>query len=236
MCYLLPRGQWEWRPPVLQGAWRWRVCTRLSRLYTIHLDETRAEIHVRPSEKCLLFSLITHILESSILSSCRTCILNPRRHLRGIDDSLCCACRSKASCLKREIWLRNSFSVVHLCLWLLCSCCVLGLQHFACDIPLKLNGILGQSHLCSLWSWQWGCFSWTWMYAWLGSQFYCPSRLGSGTQGVTDNAYAMPGMIAVFIMCMAWQGEAYEFLRPVNFCCEESVIRDVCIGVSSSGS
>ena len=22
VCYLLPRGQWEWRPPVLQGAWR----------------------------------------------------------------------------------------------------------------------------------------------------------------------------------------------------------------------
>jgi len=30
------------------------------------------------------------------------------------------------------------------------SCCVLGLWHFACDIPLKLNGILGQSHLYSL--------------------------------------------------------------------------------------
>jgi hypothetical protein len=30
------------------------------------------------------------------------------------------------------------------------SCCVLGLRHFACDISLKLNGILGQSHLYSL--------------------------------------------------------------------------------------
>jgi len=30
------------------------------------------------------------------------------------------------------------------------SCCVLGLRHFACDIPLKLNGTLGQSHLYSL--------------------------------------------------------------------------------------
>ena len=30
------------------------------------------------------------------------------------------------------------------------SCCFLGLRHFACDILLKLNGILGQSHLYSL--------------------------------------------------------------------------------------
>ena len=28
----------------------------------------------------------------------------------------------------------------------------------------------------------------------------------------------MLGMIAVFIMCMACQGEAYGFLRPVSFC------------------
>ena len=79
------------------------TCTRFSRLYTIRLDETRAEIHFRSSEKCLLFSLITHIFESSILSSCRTRILNPRRHLRRIDDSLCCACRSKVFCLKKAI-------------------------------------------------------------------------------------------------------------------------------------
>ena len=52
----------------------------------------------------------------------------------------------------------------------------------------------------------------------------------SGSQGVTKNAYAMLGMIAVFIMCMACQGEAYEFLRPVSFCF------NMCIGVSSSGS
>jgi len=31
-------------------------------------------------------------------------------------------------------------------------------------------------------------------------------------------AYAMLGMIAIFITCMACQGEAYEFLRPVSFC------------------
>jgi len=79
------------------------TCTRFSRLYTIRLDETRAEIHFRSSEKCLLLSLITHILESLILSSCRTRILNPMRRLRGIDNSLCCACRSKAFCLKRAI-------------------------------------------------------------------------------------------------------------------------------------
>jgi len=79
------------------------TCTGFSRLYTIRLDETRAEIHFRSAEKCLLFSLITHILENSILSSCRTRILNPRRRLRGIDDFLCCACRSKAFCLQREI-------------------------------------------------------------------------------------------------------------------------------------
>jgi len=78
------------------------MCTRFSRLY-VHLDETRAEIHFRSAEKCLLFSLITHILESSILSSCCIRILNPRRRLRGIDDSLCCACRLKAFCLKRAI-------------------------------------------------------------------------------------------------------------------------------------
>jgi cytochrome c biogenesis protein CcdA len=29
----------------------------------------------------------------------------------------------------------------------------------------------------------------------------------SGSQGVTGNAYAMLGMIAVFITCMACQGE-----------------------------
>jgi len=40
----------------------------------------------------------------------------------------------------------------------------------------------------------------------------------SGLQGVTGNAYAMLGMVAVFILCMACQGEAYEFLRPVGFC------------------
>jgi len=39
------------------------TCTRFSRLYTIRLDETKAEIHFRSSEKCLLFSLITHISE-----------------------------------------------------------------------------------------------------------------------------------------------------------------------------
>jgi hypothetical protein len=33
-------------------------------LYTIRLDETRAEIHFRSAENCLLFSLLTHILES----------------------------------------------------------------------------------------------------------------------------------------------------------------------------
>ena len=78
-------------------------CRNISKFVPIRLDETRAEIHSRSAEKCLLFSLITHILESSILSSCRTRILNPRRLLRGIDDSLCCACRSKAFCLKRAI-------------------------------------------------------------------------------------------------------------------------------------
>ena len=41
----------------------------------------------------------------------------------------------------------------------------------------------------------------------------------SGSQAVTGNAYAMLSMIiAVFIMCMACQGEAYGFLRPVSFC------------------
>jgi len=40
------------------------TCTRFSWLYTIRLDETRAEIHFRSAENCLLFSLLTHILES----------------------------------------------------------------------------------------------------------------------------------------------------------------------------
>ena len=47
----------------------------------------------------------------------------------------------------------------------------------------------------------------------------------SGSQGVTGNAYAMLGMIGVFIMCMACQGEAYELLRPAGFCLKVSVIR-----------
>ena len=53
----------------------------------------------------------------------------------------------------------------------------------------------------------------------------------SGSQGVTGNAYAMLGMIGVFIMCMACQGEAYEFLRPIL-----RFLSYVCTGVSSSGS
>ena len=79
------------------------TCTRFIRLNTIRLDETRADIHFRSSEKCLLFASITQILESLILISYRTHKLNSRRCLRGIDDSLCCACRSKAFCLKRAI-------------------------------------------------------------------------------------------------------------------------------------
>ena len=79
------------------------TCTRFIRLNTIRLDETRAEIHFRSSEKCLLFASITQILESLILISYRTHKLNSRRCLRGIDDFLCCACRSKAFCLQREI-------------------------------------------------------------------------------------------------------------------------------------
>ena len=79
------------------------TCTRFSRLYTIRLDETRAEIHFRSSEKCLLFFLITHILESSILSSCRTRILNPR----GVSEGLMTPCvvlvDQRLFCLKRAI-------------------------------------------------------------------------------------------------------------------------------------
>ena len=126
------------------------TCTWFIRLNTIRLDETRAEIHFRSSEKCPLFSLITHILEGSILSSCRTRILNPRRRLRGIDDSLCCACRSKAFCLKREFDYGAASLLYNYVYDYYGSCSVLGLRHFACDIPLKLNGILGQSHLYSL--------------------------------------------------------------------------------------
>ena len=75
------------------------------------------------------------------------------------------------------------------------SCCELGLRHFACDIPLKLNGILGQSHLYFLWSWQWGCYSWTCIYAWSGSQFFCPSRLvGQGCRGWSE----------MHSLCLAW--------------------------------
>ena len=101
------------------------------------------------------------------------------------------------------------------------SCCVLGLRHFACDIPLKLNGILGQSHLYSLWSWQWGCFSW--IYAWSGFQFYCPSCLvGQGRRGWPKciryawhdcgicNVYGLPGG-------GVWVSEACEFLFQ-GFC------------------
>ena len=35
---------------------------------------------------------------------------------------------------------------------------------------------------------------------------------------MTGNAYAMLGMIAIFLMFLACQGEAHEFLRPVSFC------------------
>jgi len=49
--------------------------------------------------------------------------------------------------------------------------------------------------------------------------FLSQSFSRSGLQGVIGNAFAMLGMVAVFMMCMACQGGAYEFLRPVSFCC-----------------
>ena len=208
VCYLLPRGQWEWRPPVLQGAWRWRVPCFQGCLYIIRLDETRAEIHLRSSEICMpLFSSITHILESLILSSFRTRILNPRRRLRGIDDSPCCACRSKAFCLKRAIWLRSSFSVIHLCLWLLWFMLFFRASAFCLWYSTEIEWHLRpKSSLFSLIMAVEVPFM---------NLNLCLIRLPillsqsfrrSGSQGVTKNAYAMLGMIAVIIMCIACQG------------------------------
>jgi len=56
---------------------------------------------------CILFSLVTHMFESVILSSCRTRILYPRRRLKGKYGTVFYVCRLKAFCLKKAIWLWN---------------------------------------------------------------------------------------------------------------------------------
>ena len=116
------------------------TCTRFSRLYTIRLDETRAEIHFRSSEICLLFSLITNISESSILSSCRTHILNLWWHLRGIDDS-CVVLVDQRLFVLRGQFDCGAASLLYIYVSdFYGSCCVLGLR-FLCEIYVCVLGL-----------------------------------------------------------------------------------------------
>jgi len=181
------------------------------------LDGRRAEIHFRSSEKCMLSSLITHLLESSILSSCRTRILNPRRRLRGIDDSLCCACRSKASGLNRAIWLRCCFSVTHLCLWFLWfMLCIRALAFrlwYSTEIEWhpRPKSVLFSLIIAMGMLFKNLKFNLIRLPILLSHSF---SQCGS--QGWPE-CYAILGVIVVLIMCITCQGEAYELLGPVSF-------------------
>ena len=161
-----------------------------------------------------------------MLSSCRTRILDPRRRFKGMDDTLLCVCRLKVFyCLKNTIWLwRDS---------LLLSYCVKA-SAFLVWYSTEIEGHPRPKSLLFSLIITVGVLFMNLCFLIMLPVLLSYSLSRSGSQGVTWNAYAMLGMIAVFITCMACQGEVSFWGLLV--CVSRFMSYYMCVGVSSWGS